>query len=123
MINVFDKITDQSYVLAKKGDSLFGAVSISGAKNMVTKIMTACLLAKKGKLIIKNVPFIGEVLITLRLFDQLGVKYKLNSDKTLEIEPQNFRSSKVKFEGEDGNRISLLLAGPVLAQFGEATIA
>ncbi len=123
MINIFDKITDQSYALAKKGDPLFGAVSISGAKNMVTKIMTACLLAKKGKLIIRNVPFIGEVFITLRLFDQLGVNYKLNADKTLEIEPQSFRSSKVKFEGNDGNRISLLLAGPVLAQFGEATIA
>lgn len=123
MHKTFKEVNKESYILAKKGKPLFGEVEVAGAKNMVTKIMTACLLAKKGKLIIRNVPLIGEVFLTLQLFDQLGVKYKLNSDKTLEIEPSGFKSSEVKFKGEEGNRISLLLAAPVIAQFGEAVIA
>lgn len=123
MRQTFKEVNKESYILAKAGRPLFGEVEVSGAKNMVTKIMTASLLAKKGKLLIRNVPMIGEVFLTLQLFDQLGVKYQLNSDKTLEIEPCGFKSSEVKFKGEEGNRISLLLAAPVIAQFGEAVIA
>lgn len=122
MQNFFDKINNDSYIFAKKSGPLFGTVAVSGAKNMVTKIMTASLLATSGKLIIKNVPFINEVFIILDLFDRLGVEYKFKSDKTLEIKPRHFNSPEVDFREEVGNRISLLLVAPILAQFGRAII-
>jgi len=123
MTNQFIKVNQDSYLMARKSQPLFGSVNVSGAKNMVTKIMTACLIAKKGKLTIHNVPIINEIFITLSLFDQLGVKYRLNPDKSLEIEPRSFASSKISFANQEGNRISLLLAAPILAEFGEAKIA
>ncbi|MHA1765821.1 MAG: UDP-N-acetylglucosamine 1-carboxyvinyltransferase [Promethearchaeota archaeon] len=119
----FDSIKENSYIFAKKGQPLFGTVQVSGAKNMVTKIMTASLIAKNGKIKIKNIPLIDEIFVTLRLFDQLGIKYKIDSDKSLEIERSAFNSSKIKFTGKEGNRISLFFATPILSQFGEATIA
>ncbi len=122
MQNFFDKINNDSYIYAKRSGSLFGTVAVSGAKNMVTKIMTASLLATAGKLTIKNVPFINEVFMVLNLFDQLGVEYKFKSDKTLEIKPKHFNSPEVNFGEEVGNRISLLLVAPILAQFGRAII-
>lgn len=118
----FDNIKESSYIFAEKSSPLFGTIEVGGAKNMVTKIMTASLLAKGGSVVLENVPLINEVFITLDLFDQLGTKYELRSDKTLFIKPQSFNSSKIKF-GERGNRISLLLIAPILARFGEAVAA
>jgi len=123
MSDFFSPISKNSYIFAKKGNPLFGTVQISGAKNMVTKIMTASLIATRGKLIIKNIPLIDEVFITLKLFDQLGVKYKINPDKSLEIEPGEFNSSRVRFATEnESNRISLLLIVPIISRFGEAIV-
>ena len=42
-------------IIVKGGQPLFGEVSISGAKNAVLPIMTACILAP-GKYILNNVP-------------------------------------------------------------------
>lgn len=118
----FQKINDDSYILAGGAKPLFGTVRVGGAKNMVTKIMTASLLAQSGEVTLKNVPLINEVFMTLDLFDQLGTEYDLRSDKTLHIRPQGFESSQIKF-GEKGNRISLLLIAPILSQFGKAVVS
>lgn len=123
MNNYWQKITKDSYIFGRKGNPLKGTVRISGAKNMVTKIMTASLIAPDGALTIKNVPLIGEVFMTLGFFDQIGVKYNfLQEKRILEIETKEFGSSRVEFKGEEGNRISLLLAGPIISRFGQATI-
>ena len=112
----------QSYIVAKKS-SLFGSVEVAGAKNMVTKIMTTALIASKGRLIIRKAPFINEISITFDLFDQLGIKHKINPDKSLEIEANDFKTSEIMFNNSEGNRISLLLVAPILARFGKATIS
>ncbi|PIY97247.1 MAG: UDP-N-acetylglucosamine 1-carboxyvinyltransferase [Candidatus Kerfeldbacteria bacterium CG_4_10_14_0_8_um_filter_42_10] len=121
-MNKFKQVGKKSFLRVARSRPLFGEIEVSGAKNMVTKIMTTCLIATKGRLLIKNVPIINDVFITLKLFDQLGIRYKLNSDKSLEIWPKGFKSSTLAFEGEDGNRIPLLLAAPLLAQLGRAVI-
>lgn len=121
-MNRFTQVNKKSYLRVSRSEPLFGEIVASGAKNMVTKIMTTCLIATKGRLLIKNIPIINDVFITLKLFDQLGIRYKLHSDKSLEIWPTGFKSSTLSFEGEDGNRISLLLAAPILVQLGRAII-
>ena len=54
------------YYLISGGTPLHGEVSISGAKNAVTKLIIASLLTKESCLL-RNVPLIGDLELTLTL--------------------------------------------------------
>ncbi len=90
---------------------------------MISKVVAACLSAEKGKAIIKNVPFIGDLDITLALCRRLGVNYKIYPDKTLELSVGEFSNPNVLSDPYHGNRVAILFAGPVLAKLGSANIS
>lgn len=119
----FELLTESSYLKAKNSGPLYGSVSVAGAKNMVTKIITTSLSGEVGMVKIRNVPFIGELAITLALCKRLGVDFKVNPDKTLDLRVDGFDNPDVKFDSYLGNRISLLFAGPVLNKLGRANIS
>lgn len=119
----FNALSDSSFIRAKYAGPLYGIVSVAGAKNMVTKVIAASLSGEEGMVRITNVPFIGELAITLALCQKLGVNFRLNPDKTLDLEIGGFANPDVKFDSYLGNRISILFAGPVLAKLGEANIS
>lgn len=121
-LDKFESLSETSYIQAKSGRALFGAVTASGAKNMVTKVLAALLIADGGTFTVHNVPLIGEVAILLKLLEQLGVRHSLTSDKSLSIHFRNLKNYNVDFAGPIGNRISILMAGPILKHFGRAVI-
>ncbi|GIW66486.1 MAG: UDP-N-acetylglucosamine 1-carboxyvinyltransferase [Candidatus Parcubacteria bacterium] len=119
----FRLITENSYIEARYNGPLYGVVDVAGAKNMVTKILIAALSGETGKVKIRNIPWIGEMDITLSLCKRLGVDFKINPDKTLELKIDGFKNPEVRFDSYLGNRVSLLFAGPVLYKLGKANIS
>jgi len=119
----FRLLTDSSYIRARYSGPLYGNINVAGAKNMVTKVITASLTGEVGKVKIRNVPFIGELAITLSLCKRLGVDFRINPDRTLDLKVDGFDNPDVKFDSYLGNRTSLLFAGPVLNKLGKANIS
>lgn len=120
---IFEELKENSYILAKHNGPLYGRVSVAGAKNMVTKVIASSLTGEVGWVKIKNIPFIGELAITLALCKRLGVKYQVNPDKSLDLRIDGFDNPDVKFDSYLGNRTSILFAGPVLNKLRIANIS
>lgn len=120
--NGADKLTKNSYIYAEKSGPLFGEVAVGGAKNMVTKVMAAFLISNGGECLIRNVPFIDEVTGILSTLEELGVKHSLHSDRSLRLDFKTLKNFNVGGESAIGNRISVLMAGPLLKHFGQAKI-
>ncbi len=104
------------------GTSLKGQIEIRGAKNAVTKQMVACLLTR-GKTVLKNVPEIGDVKITENILRGIGCDVVYDSKKSeLHIDTVPLNTPQVPSEYSGMNRIPILMAGPLMHQFGEAII-
>lgn len=104
------------------GHILNGEITIRGAKNAVTKEMVASLLAE-GETILQNVPDIGDVTITADILQAIGCKISLaKNTAVLKIDSSQLKTSHVPMKYSGVNRIPILMAGPLLHRFGEATI-
>lgn len=99
------------------GRPLHGQVTISGAKNSVTKLMVASLLTDE-KVVLYNVPHIGDVDITREIIAQIGSQVELE-EHVLTIRTPKIANTRVK-ELHRKNRISVLALGPLLHRAGEA---
>lgn len=104
------------------GVRLQGEISVRGAKNAVTKEMVAALLAP-GVSRLRNVPEIGDVEITKRVIESVGVKVAHDAAAgTLAIDATSLSGPEVPEEYSGLNRIPILLAGALLHRFGSAVI-
>lgn len=102
------------------GKPLRGEVRISGAKNAATKELVASLLAD-GPVILENVPRIGDVEVTIDMLRELGVKIT-SAGNRVTVDASKLKTSQVASAFSRKNRIPILLLGPLLHRFGEATI-
>jgi len=119
----YESINTGSVIKARYTGPLQGEVQISGAKNMVTKLVAASLSCSESTVLIENIPFIGDLDITLQLCKRLGVKYKLSPSGQLELMVGGFSNPNVLTDPYHGNRVAILFAGPVLSKLGEANIS
>lgn len=101
------------------GKPLGGEVTISGAKNAVTKLMVASLLTDEP-VIIYNTPHIGDVQITKEILEQVGTKAKLENH-TLQLHTPKVTNTEVK-EQTSKNRLSVLALGPLLHRAHEVEL-
>ncbi len=120
---IYESIRPESLIRAEYEGPLRGEIEVSGTKNMVTKVIAASLSAEKGQTKISNIPFVGDLAITLALCRRLGVNFRLNEDKTLELEVGGFSNPNILTDPYHGNRVAILFAGPVLAKLGEANVS
>jgi UDP-N-acetylglucosamine 1-carboxyvinyltransferase len=102
------------------GAPLHGEVSVSGAKNAATKELVAALLSSEP-VTLTNVPEIGDVSVTIEMLEDLGAKVERSGDRVT-VDASGLKSSEVTEAFSRKNRIPILLFGPLLARFGEATI-
>lgn len=104
------------------GKPLSGEINIAGAKNEVTKLMVASVLFA-SPLFLENVPNIDDVEITADLLRHLGSKIKFDHvEKTLFIDSTLVNRHEANFGQNGGNRLSILLAGPLLNRFGKCVV-
>ncbi len=116
---VYDK-KDAPCYLIKGGTPLYGEVGLSGAKNAVTKMIVASLLTDET-CILRNVPLIGDLELTLSLCRDMGSRIHLD-DHTLTLATPGINSSVVSTEVGGLNRMAIITAGPLLHRCGEADI-
>jgi UDP-N-acetylglucosamine 1-carboxyvinyltransferase len=116
-------ITDETpYYLITGGKPLRGEVPISGAKNAVTKMVIASLLTTEP-CILRNVPLLGDLDLTIKLCRELGSDIQLEEkDHTLLVRTSDVVNTQVSTTVGGLNRICIMTAGPLLHRCGEATI-
>ena len=101
------------------GYPLSGTVVPAGNKNAALPILAASLLTEE-ELVISNVPRIRDVDAMLALLEDLGVSVLWRDDHELCLRADAVLSGNVDDELGSRIRASFLLAGPLLARFGEA---
>ena len=106
----------------KGGKPLKGKVHISGAKNEVTKLMVASTLFSRP-FYIENVPDIEDVRITAEMLRRMGVDVAFRPDKhIIALNTTKMSKHEAVFSNGSANRLSILLAGPLLHKFGRAVV-
>ncbi len=105
------------------GKTLTGRVTIDGAKNSALKLLAASILAD-NKTTLTNVPIIEDVRTMVEVLKVLGARVRINrAKKTLEIDPSRIKCLEAPYELVRKMRASILVAGPLLAKFGQVKIA
>lgn len=103
------------------GHRLSGVITPSGNKNAALPLLAACLLTR-DRVVLRNVPDIGDVRIKISLLEQLGVGVE-------RLERHAYGLVSATIHGGDPDvalarriRTSPLLAGPLLARRGHVTL-
>jgi UDP-N-acetylglucosamine 1-carboxyvinyltransferase len=103
----------------KGGPALSGEITAAGNKNAALPILAACLLTDE-ELVLTNVPRIRDTETQVAVLEGLGVsavwsghnELRLRAEGVVDTSPDESLSARI--------RASFLLAGPLLARFGEA---
>jgi UDP-N-acetylglucosamine 1-carboxyvinyltransferase len=101
------------------GVPLSGELTAAGNKNAALPILAACLLTEE-ELLLHRVPRIRDTEAQVALLEQLGVEVAWTADNSLRLCSRGVTEVAVDEELSDKIRASFLLAGPLLARFGEA---
>jgi len=109
--------------IIKGGNTLSGKVTVDGAKNSALKLMAASILAD-GKSEISNVPMIEDVGTMVELLRMLGAEVAVDEKgKRVKIDPSGINNPEAPYELVRKMRASILVAGPLLARFGQVKVA
>jgi UDP-N-acetylglucosamine 1-carboxyvinyltransferase len=100
------------------GVPLSGEIVPAGNKNAALPILAACLLTDE-ELVVRNVPRIRDVESMLGLLERLGVKVAWTGDNEVKLQADSISGTEVDEELANRIRASFLVAGPLLARFGE----
>lgn len=107
--------------IVKGGNKLSGTVTVGGSKNATLPIICAALLTKE-KSVLTNVPDIADIKSMIEIIESLGVKTKFKNN-TLEIDPSKLKNKRPLDNHVCRMRASILLLGPLLANFKKAEMA
>jgi UDP-N-acetylglucosamine 1-carboxyvinyltransferase len=101
------------------GVPLSGEIIPAGNKNAALPILAACLLTDE-EFLLHRVPRIRDVEAQLALLERLGVEVEWLGDNSLRLRAADVTGIEVDEDLSSKIRASFLLAGPLLARFGEA---
>jgi UDP-N-acetylglucosamine 1-carboxyvinyltransferase len=101
------------------GTPLSGEVTAAGNKNAALPILAACLLTEE-EILLHRVPRIRDVEAQIALLERLGVEAAWVGDNSLRLSAATVTEVEVDDDISNSIRASFLVAGPLLARFGEA---
>ncbi|MVA95663.1 UDP-N-acetylglucosamine 1-carboxyvinyltransferase [Nitratireductor sp. CAU 1489] len=113
------------------GNTLSGAIPISGAKNAALPLMIAALLTD-DTLTLDNVPHLADVEQLIRILGNHGVDYSVNGrresqgdgySRTIHFTARNIVNATAPYELVSKMRASFWVIGPLLARIGEARVS
>jgi len=107
--------------LIEGGKSLEGEIKISGAKNAALKVFIASLLTDE-EWQISNVPEIKDILQEIAILTDLGVKIRKEKEGVYLVKAKEIRKTELDPELSQKIRTSIIMAGPLLARFGEVKL-
>jgi len=103
------------------GYPLNGRIRTSGNKNGALPIIAACLLADEP-VTLSNVPRIRDVETMLELVSATGANAEWTGPNDVRVDPVGLASHEVDAVLAERIRASFLLAGPLLARLGRASV-
>ncbi|MBL0093782.1 MAG: UDP-N-acetylglucosamine 1-carboxyvinyltransferase [Piscinibacter sp.] len=111
-------------LLIRGGRRLEGEVVISGAKNAALPELCAALLTAEP-VTLTNVPRLQDVSTTLKLLRNMGAKAERSEAQpdTVALDAGPVSSPEAPYDLVKTMRASILVLGPLLARFGEATVS
>jgi len=107
--------------LIEGGRPLNGRVRAAGNKNAALPILAACLLTDQP-VTLENVPRIGDVDTMLELMAGLGVDVEWTGANEVQVHAADIHTHELDEVLGRRIRTSILLAGPLLARCGRATV-
>jgi UDP-N-acetylglucosamine 1-carboxyvinyltransferase len=105
----------------KGGNSLKGDITLSGSKNITTKVIIASLLSD-SPVTLTNVPKINDVLELIILIQKLGGKAEFIDDHTLVVDKNGINTHTLDLYTASKIRVSFMLFAPLLHTLGIANI-
>ncbi len=115
-------------LLIRGGRRLNGEVAISGAKNAALPELCATLLVA-GPVTLHNVPKLQDVATALKLIRNMGVAVNWGAETEggrldeVTIDASALNTPEAPYELVKTMRASIMVLGPLLARFGEATVS
>jgi len=110
----------ESFVI-EGGRPLSGRVTAAGNKNGALPILAACLLTSEP-VVLHNVPRIRDVETMVALIGQLGAEVEWTGENEVRVNAAELSSHELDPELASRIRASFLLAGPLLARRGRASV-
>jgi UDP-N-acetylglucosamine 1-carboxyvinyltransferase len=101
------------------GSPLSGEIVAAGNKNAALPILAACLLTEE-ELVLRKVPRIRDTETQVGLLELLGVKVEWSAENEIRLRADSVSAVAADEDAAARIRASFLLAGPLLARFGEA---
>ena len=108
--------------MIRGGSPLNGEIYASGAKNSTLPILAASLLAD-SPLKVGNLPHLNDVTTMLELLGSMGVDVMLSDEMEVQVDTSSIHNLNARYELVKTMRASILVLGPLLAKFGQATVA
>ena len=111
-------------LLIRGGRRLEGEVTISGAKNAALPELCAAILTAEP-VTLTNVPRLQDVNTAIKLLRSMGVKAERSEahPDTVALDASGLSSPEAPYDLVKTMRASILVLGPLLARFGEATVS
>jgi UDP-N-acetylglucosamine 1-carboxyvinyltransferase len=103
------------------GMPLSGTVVPAGNKNAALPLLAACLLTDE-QVVLHNVPRIRDTEAQIALLEDLGVKVERRDGNSVALQADEVTKTNVDPALAERIRASFLVAGPLLARFGEALL-
>ena len=101
---------------------LNGVIKVSGAKNAALPIIIATLVAK-GEYILRNVPNLRDIRVTMKLLEDLGMQTEKLDNNSYKIINNGFKRNEASYEIVKQMRASFLVMGPMIANLDEAVVS
>ena len=110
----------ESFVI-EGGRPLSGRVRAAGNKNGALPVLAACLLTSEP-VVLSNVPRIRDVETMIALISALGAEADWTGENEVRVHAADVSSHELDAELSSRIRASFLLAGPLLARLGRASV-
>jgi len=102
---------------------LSGNINISGSKNSALPILAATIL--NNHTIIKNIPFVNDIMTMLNLLNFIGLKCKVSKKKKL-VDVKNINrnlNTVAPYKLVKTMRAGVLVLGPLLSKYKSAKVS
>jgi UDP-N-acetylglucosamine 1-carboxyvinyltransferase len=109
-------------IVVNGGHRLAGEVEVSGAKNAALPILASSLLVSGGRSRFSNVPRLRDITTICTLLSTMGAKIYAH-EEVVEIDASGVSILEASYDLVKTMRASILVLGPLLARFGEASVS
>ena len=104
------------------GRSLSGEINISGSKNAALSIIAASIMTEE-RVILENIPHLEDITTMIRLIAGMGVTVTLADNNKLILDSSKIGNFLAPYDLVKTMRASILVLGPLIARFGEASVS